>query len=75
MAKLHVNYPSSEPDDYEARQDVRAVARAHAVKSNPERHKRMKHHAKKMLKESQADKQRALDQAKESQHAINLGQE
>jgi hypothetical protein len=55
-------------DDWEAQEDVRTMARAHAIKKDPARHKRMKHHAKKMLSESMSRKH-------EADQMVKMGQE
>ena len=55
-------------DDYEVHEDLRAVARAHAVKKDPARMKAVKVLAKTKIEENQRKKD-------EAQHAINLGQE
>jgi hypothetical protein len=43
-------------DEYEVREDLRAVARSCAVHKDPERMKKVKALAKKMIEESKAEK-------------------
>lgn len=52
---------SYDPDRYEKDEDVRAMARAHAIKKDPERHKRTIAHAKTMKEEH--EKRRAESDA------------
>ena len=54
MSKPKLTNAAFSDDEWEKDADVRALARAHAVKKDPKRHKAAIHHAKKMVPEHAA---------------------
>ena len=60
--------------DWEAEQDVRALARAKAVQSDPDRFAKAKAYAKKMLKESKDRHCRAKSEVEETALMVEMGE-
>jgi hypothetical protein len=56
------------PDQWELESDLQALARAHAIKKDPDRMKKVKDFAATKAKESQKQKD-------EAQHKLNLGKD